>query len=71
MVLDVNHASFYQRLERIVNNNKKLKEIDLSKSSMLIKKISKLPTYISNGYELLRLYLLKPLTSKDFQPTIR
>ena len=71
VVLDVNHSSFYQRLERIVNNNKKLKEIDLSESSVLIKNISKLPTYISNGYELLRLYLLKPLNSEDFQPSIR
>ena len=27
--------------------------------------------YLSNGYQLLRLYLLKPLDSKDFQPSIR
>ena len=31
----------------------------------------KLPKYLSNGYQLLRLYLLKPLDSKDFQPSIR
>ena len=35
------------------------------------KTLRKLPTYLSNGYELLRLYLLKPLESSDFQPTIR
>jgi len=33
--------------------------------------IRKLPKYLSNGYQLLRLYLLKPLDSKDFQPSIR
>ena len=30
-----------------------------------------LPSFVSNGYELIRLYLLKPLKSEDFQPTIR
>ena len=71
VVLDVNHSSFYERLERIVENNKRLSKIDQNKASKFIKTINKLPTYISNGYELLRLYLLKPLDSKDFQPSIR
>ncbi|WP_288262485.1 magnesium-protoporphyrin IX monomethyl ester (oxidative) cyclase [uncultured Prochlorococcus sp.] len=71
VVLDVNHSSFYKRLEKIVENNKRLSEIDKKKSSMFVKTIYKLPTYISNGYELIRLYLLKPLDSKDFQPLIR
>jgi len=35
------------------------------------KHLKKLPTYLANGYELLRLYLLKPLKSEDFQPSIR
>ena len=71
VVLDVNHSSFYQRLERIVENNKQLSEIDQKKSNKFLKNINKLPTYISNGYELLRLYLLKPLNSEEFQPSIR
>ena len=37
----------------------------------LSKTLKKLPTYLANGYELFRLYLLKPLDSKDFQPSIR
>ena len=71
VVLDVNHSSFYERLERIVENNKRLSKIDQNKGSKFIKNINKLPTFISNGYELLRLYLLKPLNSEDFQPSIR
>ena len=71
VVLDVNHSSFYTRLEKIVENNKRLSKIDQSKIPNFLKNINKLPTFISNGYELLRLYLLKPLDSKDFQPSIR
>ncbi len=71
VVLDVNDSSFYQRLERIVENNKRLSKIDQNNNNKLIKTLSKLPTFISNGYELMRLYLLKPLKSEDFQPSIR
>ena len=71
VVLDVNNSSFYQRLERIVENNKRLSQIDKSKNNKLFKTLFKLPAFISNGYELIRLYLLKPLKSEDFQPSIR
>ena len=71
VVLDVNNSSFYQRLERIVENNKRLSQIDESKNNKLFKTLFKLPAFISNGYELIRLYLLKPLKSEDFQPSIR
>ena len=71
VVLDVNHTSFYKRLERIIKNNKRLSEIDQTESFKFYKIFSKVPVYISNGYELLRLYLVKPLNSKDFQPSIR
>ena len=71
VVLDVNHSSFYKRLERIIENNKCLSEIDQNNKNRFTKNLAKLPSYISNGYELLRLYLLKPLNSADFQPTIR
>tara|TARA_Y100000766_G_C18870907_1_gene588199 strand:+ start:345 stop:1421 length:1077 start_codon:yes stop_codon:yes gene_type:complete len=71
VVLDVKHSSFYQRLETIVENNKRLSKIDEKQNNKILKNLSKIPTYISNGYELLRLYLLKPLNSEDFQPSIR
>ena len=71
VVLDVNNSSFYQRLEKIVENNKRLTQIDQNNSNKFFKTLSKLPTFISNGYELMRLYLLKPLKSEDFQPSIR
>ena len=71
VVLNVNHSSFYKRLEKIVCNNKELARIDQKDIPKIFKNITKLPTFLSNGYELLRLYLLKPLNSEDFQPSIR
>ena len=47
---------------------------DLTKHGLMrsvSKTFKKLPKYLSNGYQLLRLYLIKPLDSKDFQPSIR
>ena len=71
VVLDVYNESFYTRLEKIVDNNKELTNIDANSQNKILKLFNKLPHYISNGYELLRLYLLKPLNSNDFQPAIR
>jgi magnesium-protoporphyrin IX monomethyl ester (oxidative) cyclase len=71
VVLDVYDESFYGRLDKIVENNKILSDIENSNGNKVYKTLKKLPTYLSNGYELLRLYLLKPLDSKDFQPSIR
>ena len=59
------------RLDKIVDNNKVLSDIASSDENKVSKIFRKLPKYFSNGYQLLRLYLLKPLDSKDFQPTIR
>ena len=71
VVMDVYDKSFYERLDKIVENNKVLSNIASSEGNTLSKTFKKLPTYFSNGYQLLRLYLLKPLDSKDFQPSIR
>ena len=71
VVLNVFDDSFYRRLDSIVANGKKLAEIDKKDNQNLNKVLSKLPIFISNGYQLLRLYLLKPLDSKDYQPSIR
>ena len=54
-----------------MENNKILSDIASSEGNKVFKTLKKLPNYLSNGYHLLRLYLLKPLDSKDFQPSIR
>ncbi|MBO8232026.1 magnesium-protoporphyrin IX monomethyl ester (oxidative) cyclase [Prochlorococcus marinus str. MU1402] len=71
VVLDVYDKSFYGRLDKIVENNRILSDIASSEGNTVSKTFKKLPKYLSNGYQLLRLYLLKPLDSKDFQPSIR
>tara|TARA_Y100001978_G_C23681081_1_gene429054 strand:- start:1379 stop:2080 length:702 start_codon:yes stop_codon:yes gene_type:complete len=71
VVLDVNNKSFYPRLEKIIENNKNLSRIDGENGTKINKLLKKVPFFISNGYELLRLYLLKPLNSDEFQPSIR
>ena len=71
VVLDVNDPSFYTRLELIVENNKHLSRIDGEDGSKINKIFKKIPYFVSNGYQLLRLYLLKPLNSEEFQPAIR
>ena len=69
--MDVYDKSFYGRLDKIVENNKVLTDIASSDGNNISKTLKKLPKYLSNGYQLLRLYLLKPLDSQDFQPSIR
>ena len=69
--MNVYDKSFYGRLDKIVDNNKALSDIANSVGNKVSKTFKKLPKYLSNGYQLLRLYLLKPLDSKDFQPSIR
>ena len=71
VVMDVYDKSFYGRLDKIVENNNVLSDIANSDGNKVSKTFKKLPNYLSNGYQLLRLYILKPLDSKDFQPSIR
>ena len=71
VVLNVYDESFYKRLDKIVENGTLLSAIDKKDNQNIIKVLSKLPIFISNGYQLIRLYLLKPLKSDDFQPSIR
>jgi magnesium-protoporphyrin IX monomethyl ester (oxidative) cyclase len=61
VILDINHPEFYERLEVCVKNNEKLREIGESNSPNIIKNLRKLPVLISTGWELLRLYFIKPI----------
>ena len=58
-------------LMRSVSQAIEMLDIIDNKKRKVFKTFRKLPKYLSNGYQLLRLYLLKPLDSKDFQPSIR
>ena len=71
VVLNVNHPQFYQRLERMVNNNQQLATADQSQAAAPFKLLRKLPFWVSNGVEMARLFLAKPIRSEHFQPAIR
>jgi magnesium-protoporphyrin IX monomethyl ester (oxidative) cyclase len=61
IILDVNHPDFYSRLETCITNNEKLGEIGASSAPAPLKLLRKLPYYVSNGVQLLKLYLIKPI----------
>lgn len=71
IMLDVNHPAFYECLERCVRNNEKLREIDASNRPQFMKTLQKLPHFLSNGWQFLRLYLLKPIDAIPLQTCVR
>lgn len=71
IVLDVHNPEFYNRLETCVSNNQKLREVDASNAPSLIKTLRKLPTYVSNGWQFLKLYLMKPIRVDKLEGTVR
>ncbi|MEQ8537080.1 MAG: magnesium-protoporphyrin IX monomethyl ester (oxidative) cyclase [Coleofasciculus sp. D1-CHI-01] len=71
VILDVEHPKFYERLEVCIGNNEKLTEIVNSKSPKFVQFFKKLPYYASNGWQLLRLYLMKPMEVASQQGVVR
>ena len=71
IILDVENPEFYPRLEKCVTNNEKLTAIAESNAPAPIKLLRKLPYYVSNGLELLKMYLIKPIRVDKLEGTIR
>lgn len=71
VILDVNNPEFYERLETCITNNEKLREIDNSNAPKLVKFVRKLPAYVSNGWQFLKLYLIKPIRVDCLEGTVR
>ncbi len=71
VILDVEHPEFYERLETCVRNNEKLTAIASSQTPKFLQFFQKLPLYISNGWQFLRLYLMKPTEVAPLQGVIR
>ncbi|GAB1537720.1 hypothetical protein NUACC21_03730 [Scytonema sp. NUACC21] len=70
-MLDVERPEFYDRLEICVKNNEKLTAIANSNTPKFLQFFQKLPYYISNGWQLLRLYFIKPVDAIAAQGTAR
>jgi magnesium-protoporphyrin IX monomethyl ester (oxidative) cyclase len=71
IILDVDKPEFYDRLEVCVSNNENLREIDATNAPKAIKLVRKLPYYISNAVELLKLYLIKPIRVDNMTGMVR
>ncbi|MEM9214765.1 MAG: magnesium-protoporphyrin IX monomethyl ester (oxidative) cyclase [Cyanobacteria bacterium P01_F01_bin.150] len=61
VILDVNHPQFYARLDTCTENNSRLAEIAESDGWKPVKFLRKLPLYLSNAWQLIMLYFIKPL----------
>lgn len=61
VMLDVDNPAFYERLDVCVQNNEKLAAISNSNSPKFLQFFQKLPIYVSHGWQLLQLYLMKPI----------
>jgi len=61
VMLDVENPVFYERLDVCVQNNEKLAAISSSNTPKFWQFFQKLPIYLSHGWQLLQLYLMKPI----------
>jgi magnesium-protoporphyrin IX monomethyl ester (oxidative) cyclase len=71
IILDVENPAFYQRLERCVENNTHLTDIASSDAPQPVKLLQKLPYYVANGWQFLRLFLMKPIEVSHLHGVVR
>lgn len=71
VILNVNDPEFYQRMDICAANNAKLAEIANSNTPKFLQFFQKLPLFVSMGWQLLRLYLMKPLDAATAQGVVR
>ena len=71
VILDVEKPEFYERLEICIQNNEKLSAIANSNTPKFLQSLQKLPYYVSNGWQFLRLYLMKPIEVTQVQGVAR
>lgn len=71
VIIDVENPAFYDSLEICIKNNEQLRNIDASNAPSPIKFLQKLPIYISNATQFIRLYFIKPIEVEQLQGCIR
>lgn len=70
-VLNTEHPQFFPRLHRCSDYNLKLVEIDRTSGPKFVKIIRKLPLIVAIFWNLLRLYLIKPIDAEALRATVR
>ncbi len=71
VTLDVNNPEFYERLETCVKNNEQLRQVANSSTPKALQLFQKLPYYLSNGWQFLKLYFMKPLDATVSHGVVR
>ncbi len=71
VMLNVEHPEFYERLDVCVENNNKLTAIANSNAPKFVQFFQKLPYYVSNGWQLAKLYFIKPIDVTPLEGTVR
>ena len=71
VVLDVNNAKFWTRLEQLVSNNAALDAADSSASVTPLKLLRKIPYWIGNATVMAKLFLMPAIDSAKYQPAVR
>jgi magnesium-protoporphyrin IX monomethyl ester (oxidative) cyclase len=61
VMLDVDSPEFYDRLETCIKNNEKLTAIVNSNAPKPLQLLKKLPLYVANGWQFVKLYFMKPI----------
>lgn len=70
-ILNVDHPEFFNRLEKCADRNEELKAIAASKSPKIVKLLRKLPLITGIFWDLLVLYLIKPIDAEALRGTVR
>ncbi|QLE55404.1 magnesium-protoporphyrin IX monomethyl ester (oxidative) cyclase [Nostoc sp. TCL26-01] len=71
VILDVDNPEFYERLDICVQNNEKLSAIANSNTPKFLQIFQKLPVLVSTGWQLVKLYLMKPIDAATAQGAAR
>ncbi|MEB3357863.1 MAG: magnesium-protoporphyrin IX monomethyl ester (oxidative) cyclase [Synechococcales bacterium] len=71
VILNVDHPEFFARLDLCARNNQALAKIEESNQPKVLKFFRKLPFFIASGWQILRLYLMKPISAQVLEGTVR
>ena len=71
VTLNVEHPQFFKRLEHCADRNEEMKAIDSGNAPKLVKFLRKLPLITGIFWDLLVLYLIKPIDAESLRGTVR
>ncbi|MBL1208484.1 magnesium-protoporphyrin IX monomethyl ester (oxidative) cyclase [Geminocystis sp. GBBB08] len=71
VILDTNHPEFFPRLEKCSDYNLQLSNIEKNTNNKLVKFFRQLPLQIAIFWNLLCLYLIKPIETEELRGVVR